>query len=244
MRRVWLGIALTALLIAEVSAAEPQYVIVADPYLELRTGPGRGFPITQVVERGTEVGILKRRTDWFKVVTTRGYEGWVSQAQMELTLQPSGAAIKFPAASFAQYQQHRWEVGALAGDFGGATTYNLYGSYRFSRHLSAELSAAQILGNFSDGWLGSASVVHTFAPERRASPFFSLGTGIINIEPKATLAQAEDRTDQVGIVGLGLKAYITRHFMFRAEYKSYVVFSSRDDNEDVDEWKAGFAVFF
>jgi hypothetical protein len=152
--------------------------------------------------------------------------------------------VEFPAASFAEYQQHTWEIGGLAGDFGGATTYNLYGSYRFSKHLSAELSAAQILGSFSDGWLASTSVVHTFAPERRASPFFTLGTGIIHIEPKATLAQAIDRTDQVGIVGLGAKVYLTRNFMFRAEYKSYVVFSSRDDNEDVDEWKAGFAVFF
>jgi hypothetical protein len=244
MRYLWFAFALTALLITEVSAGEPQYVVVDDPYIELRTGPGRGFPITQVVERGAEVGILKQRTDWFKVVTQTGREGWVNRSQMALTLQPTGEPLELPATTLAEYLEHRWEVGFLAGDFGGATTYNLYGSRRLSKHLSAELSAAQILGNVSDGWAGSAHIVHTFTPERRVSPFFSLGTGIIRVEPKATLAQTEDRTDQVGIVGVGLKAYVTRHFMFRAEYKSYVVFSSRNNNEDVDEWKAGFAVFF
>ena len=30
----------------------------------------------------------------------------------------------------------------------------------------------------------------------------------------------------------------------RAEYKSHVVFTSRNDNEEVDEWKLGFAFFF
>ena len=38
-------------------------VSVADPYLELRTGPGRGFPVVQVVERGETVEVETRRTD-------------------------------------------------------------------------------------------------------------------------------------------------------------------------------------
>jgi hypothetical protein len=32
--------------------------------------------------------------------------------------------------------------------------------------------------------------------------------------------------------------------MFRAEYRSYVLFTSRDENEEIDEWKGGFAFFF
>jgi hypothetical protein len=32
--------------------------------------------------------------------------------------------------------------------------------------------------------------------------------------------------------------------LLRAEYKSYVVFTSRDENEEVEEWKVGFAFFF
>ena len=56
--------------------------------------------------------------------------------------------------------------------------------------------------------------------------------------------QTEDRTDQVGHVGVGLRMYVTERFMFRAEYNSYLTFTSRDDNEELDEWKAGFAFFF
>ncbi len=221
-----------------------QFVVVADPYIELHTGPGAGYPITQIIERGEEVGILKRRTDWFKVRSPDGHEGWASQAQMELTLQPSGKAAEFPSAGRAAFDEHRWEWGVLAGDFGGATSYAGFGSYRFSRHLAVELNASQILGNFSDGWGASANIVHTFVPEWRASPFFSLGTGMIHIEPKAALAKTPDRNDQTAIVGFGVSSYLSRRFIVRLEYKNYVVLSSRNDNEVVEEWKAGFAVFF
>jgi hypothetical protein len=84
-----------------------------------------------------------------------------------------------------------------------------------------------------------------FAPEWRLSPYFTLGTGIIYIEPKATLVRTEDRTDQIGYVGAGLQFYLTRRFMLRSEYRKNIVFTSRNDNEEIDEWKyLGFACFF
>ena len=46
-------------------------LFVAEPYLELKTGPGRGYPVTQVVARGEAVDVLFRRTDYFKVRTER-----------------------------------------------------------------------------------------------------------------------------------------------------------------------------
>lgn len=243
MRHLWLTVC-SLLFCVTVAVAAEQSVVVADPFIELHTGPGIGYPKTQIIERGEEVVILKRRTEWFKVRGPRGYEGWAHRDQMERTLQPSGKPVNFPEATEEGWRKSRWSVGLLAGDFGGATVYNLYGGYRMSRHLTAELGVSQILGDFSDGWAATLSINHTFFPEWRASPFFTLGTGTIRIEPKGTLAQAEDRSDQTAIVGLGVNAYLAKRFVLRAEYKGYVVLSSRDDNEDVDEWKAGFAVFF
>src|SRR5688500_18034811 len=49
-----------------------QQVFVSEPYLELASGPGRGYPVFHVVERDESVDVLYRRTDWFKVRTERG----------------------------------------------------------------------------------------------------------------------------------------------------------------------------
>jgi len=218
--------------------------VVADPFIELHTGPGRGYPVFHVVDRGERIEVLKRRTDWFKVRTDRGLEGWASLEQLARTLGPSGAVTRIDDPSAADYAARRWEAGLQLGELDGASVISVHGSYLFTKNLSVELSAADFSGDFSDGWMVNASLVHQPFPAWRISPFAALGTGIIRIEPQATLVQSEDRTDQVAHVGLGLRAYLTRRFLLRAEYTSYLVFTSRDDNEELDEWKAGFAFFF
>ena len=88
-------------------------------------------------------------------------------------------------------------------------------------------------------------LTHVFVPEWRLSPFVMLGTGIVHIDPKGTLVAPLDRTDQTAYVGRRRCASISRAGSSCArEYKSHVVFTSRNDNEEVDEWKLGFAFFF
>ncbi len=244
---LWLLVALCFQVLATgtVQAADNfRAVAVADPYLEMRTGPGRGYPIFHVVDRGESVSIIMQRTDWYLVRDADGDEGWVDRDQMELTLNPDGSEVDFSRATIEDFTNAKWEIGVLAGDFGGANSTAVYGSYSLNPYVSVEAWGSQILGNFSNGWTASVNVVHEAWPESRVSPFFTLGAGVIHTEPKSTIVQGEDRTDQIGHAGAGFRVYATRRFVLRAEYKTYVVFTSRDDNEEVEEWKVGFAFFF
>lgn len=242
---MFLFLFLQMLFVGAVSAADKyRMATVADPYLEMHTGAGRGYPIFHVVERDDSVVIIKRRTDWFLVRTARGKEGWVHVSQMTETLQPTGEKTEIYDMNLDNFSKRRWEVGTMGGIFDGADLISIYGARAFSKNFSLELKATQTLGNFSNGYLGTINLTHQFFPEWRVSPFFTMGAGVLHVAPKATLVQAEDRTDEIGLVGLGVRTYITRRFVFRAEYNSYVVFTSRDENEEVDEWKAGFSFFF
>ncbi|HKU13339.1 MAG TPA: SH3 domain-containing protein [Steroidobacteraceae bacterium] len=220
-------------------------ILIADPYIELHTGPGRGYPVFHVVERGREVTIVKRRTDWFQLRTDRGVEGWATREQMIATLEPTGEPLDLQEPARENYMSRRWQAGVMAGDFGGASLVSMFGGYAFSDNLSIELTLNHILGEFSNGYSATLGLMHVFVPEWRISPYFTLGTGIIYTEPKSTLVQSVDRDDQIGYVGGGLQFYLTRRFMLRTEYRNNVIFTSRDDNEEVDEWKyLGFAFFF
>ncbi len=223
---------------------EPREVTIADPYIELHTGPGRGYPIFFVAERGEQIELLKRRTEWFKVQVARGQEGWVHFEQLTTTLDLDGEPFDLPAIGLSDYAARRWEVGALYGDFGGANVIAAYGSRSFTPNLSGELWVSQALGRFSDSTMATLNIVHLMYPDWRASPYFTLGAGVINTEPKATLVATTDRTDSLATAGAGVRMYLTRRFVFRAEYKAHVVFTSRNDNEEVREWKAGFSFFF
>ena len=227
---------------AAASGAGP--VVVQDPYLELRSGPGRGFPVFHVVDRGASVELLRRRTDWIKVRGGDGTEGWVHRGQLERTLTPGGEPVTLPGPSPEARTEHRWEVGLVTGGLEGASVVGVQGAWAATPTLHVRADAAQLLGDYSNGWLGTVGVAHVFAPHWRVSPFVGIGGGVLYVEPKATLVQPDDRTDSTAYAGLGLRGYLTNRFLLQAEYRQFVVFTSRDDNEEIDEWTVSFVYFF
>ncbi len=222
----------------------PLQVEVTAPYIEMHTGPGRSYPIHQVVERGEWVEVIKRRTDWFQVHAHRDRIGWVHVDQMRQTQIAEGMPLDVKNYGQDDFIQRDWEFGFLGGDMDGASVLTLYGGYSFNKNLSAELSVSEAVGDFSSVYLVDLNLVSHPFPEWRYSPFFTVGGGMINTRPNATLVQTEDRTDSTAHVGLGLHTYITRRFFLRAEFRHYTVFTSREDNEDFDQWKIGFGFFF
>lgn len=245
--RSWLLPCLLALLTIATTrghaADEYLKVQVADPYIELRTGAGRGYPVFYIAERGETVEVLKQRTDWFKVRNRKGKEGWVHIDAMARTLD-QGQPLAVAHPDFRDYNQRRWEGGVLAGDFGGADAVGAYGAYHFTRQLSVEIEATEYFGDFSSGYVFTASLVHQPFPTWRLSPFFSLGGGMIEIRPRATLVQTEDRTDDLLNVGIGARYYLTRRLLVRLQYKNHTVLTSRDNDDTVEEWKIGISAFF
>lgn len=223
---------------------QPIEVQVADPYIELHSGAGEGYPVFHVEEKDAWIEILKRKTDWFKVRTPSGKEGWVAREQLERTLTPAGEHTEITDAGKKEFAFHRWEMGALGGEFKSGEVITAYGGFFFMPNLSAEISASKIFFDFSDAEMADASLLIHPYPAWRFSPFFSIGTGVIRNNPRSTLVQGKDQTDQLAHVGAGLRVYLARRFIFRAQYKHYVIFQSKDDNQEINEWKAGFAVFF
>ncbi len=246
MRTLLLVLCLGMLLGSSLLMAEETYleVKVMDPYIELHTGPGVGYPVFHVVDRDELIEVLKRKTDWFKVRASNGKTGWADRAQMELTLMPSGDQTRFTEVSLGDFSSRRWEVGLVGGQFNDLPVMTLYGANALTANLAAELSVSQVLGDYSSSWISNFNLLLQPFPRWRYSPFFTLGVGHIETRTKATLVQAKDSSDEMAHVGVGLKTYLTRRFILRVDYKNYIGFSSDDDNEGFEEWKAGFAFFF
>ncbi|MCF6281550.1 MAG: SH3 domain-containing protein [Candidatus Polarisedimenticolaceae bacterium] len=239
-------IALLTLFLITSAAADEEYfnVEVTDPFLELRTGPGRGYPIIDIIERGEHIRVLKRRTDWFKVEINRGKPGWASIEQFKATLDLAGKQVQLNDGKQSDFSERNWEMGFMTGNFSGARTVALYLGYSFTPEFAAELNLSQIIGNYSSGLMANASLLMKPFSFWGVEPFFILGGGTITTEADSSLAGDEERTEAAAHVGFGLHYYITRRFMFRLDYKNHLLFTDRKENEEIDEWKAGFAFFF
>jgi hypothetical protein len=219
-------------------------VQVADPYLELHTGPGRGFPIFDIAERGERVEILMRHTDWFKVRTERGKEGWVSRLQMEATLTEAGEKKTFRDVLFDDYLARRMEFGFSFGRLRQDPLLSAYAGYRVHENFIGELTISQSVGQFSTTSLVYVSLVSQPFPDSRWSPFFSLGAGRFKNEPKATLVSGNESSGGLANAAIGLRYYVTRQFFFRVEAKRHVALIDYTRSDHFNELSAGAAFFF
>ena len=122
----WL-LALLGLSVSAHAARQPQVVEVEAPYVEMHSGPGRGYPVFHTVERGDSVTLLKRRTDWFKVRTAGGVEGWVDRRVVEQGAMPGTPVLGLRDAALDDYLARRVEIGFATGDFDGDQAFTFRG---------------------------------------------------------------------------------------------------------------------
>lgn len=252
-------LALSMMLIAEQSYAyEESYVQaqIADPFIDMRTGPGSSFPIFYVAEQGEWIKILLSKTSWYKVRLANGKEGWVYKDQLKKTLDVEGNELDINDPDFAAFVERNWELGVLSGDFEGAPSITIFGAYRFTKNLSTELALSQALGNFSEIRTATVNLINEPFPEWQPftwvpgieqvglSPYFGIGAGLMETLPRATLVQVIDRQDNLLFVTAGAKMYLTRQFILHLEYRNLAILTDRNDNEKAEEWKIGFSIFF
>lgn len=219
-------------------------VYVTEPFANVRTGPGRGYPVIYILEKNEAAIILKERTDWLKIETKKGQTGWVNSARLEASFDLGGEPIAFQKPKAKGFSTRRFEFGMLGGNLEGASSITNYFSYYFTKNISGELTYSQSFGNFSTRKLASINIVHQMFPDWRVSPFFLLGTGLIQTAPDADLAQSQDREDNTISTGAGVFIKVSRRFLIRIEYDFHTALTTRAQNEEVEEWKAGFGVYF
>jgi hypothetical protein len=220
---------------------------IADPFVELHTGPHSGYPIFYVVERGEEIRVLSRKTNWFKVETSKGKTGWVSREQMRETLLPSGKNFTLVERGEEDFAKRKWVAGMTGGEIDSAPVFTLFGGYAVTENLSVELSFGQSVGSDSSSRFYKGNLLMQPFPDFTYSPYMTLGIGRVEVKTSTTLISDNSDTNTFSQVGFGIQTYISRSFLFRIELNEYVVFSSNstgNNNEVLDEWKLGFAVFY
>lgn len=218
-------------------------VTVSVSFVELHSGPGIGYPVLYVVEKGEPLTISVKRTSWLKVSDKRGNTGWLHQDEL-LGLTSQGKPLTQAELSWSDYQARDYEAGVMYGNFEGAHFYNGYLSYLFTPVFNGEVSIGKALGNISDSDLYEVMLFAQPIPEWTVSPYIGVGGGIINTKPHSVLVDSEKRQDALMSAAFGVKYHLARNFLVRAEYKYSLVLTDRDDNEEIQVWKLGFSVFF
>ncbi|MBI5717951.1 MAG: hypothetical protein HZC37_09730 [Burkholderiales bacterium] len=228
----------------------PDYVErlqVADPFIELRTGPGRGYPVFHVVERRGWIRIEHRRTDWYQVrseTSQGGVVGWVHRSQLESTLTEAGAGKTFRDLMLDDYLVRRVEFGAAWGRLRAEPMLKLFTGVRLGETLGVELTFAQVQGAFSGTDFWHVALVSEPWSHQRLSPFASVGFGRFRNIPNTSLVQAQTVNANLGHAGIGLRWHLSERFIARADWSLYTAFVSEQRSLEYRAITAGISFFF
>ncbi len=238
------GLILGAVISVGQAKEETQDVQIEDPYIEIHTGPGRGYPVFHVVERGLWIEILKRKTDWFLIKTEQGKKGWVARAQLERTLTTGGVRKGFRDVLLDDFLQRRVEAGFAGGLFDGEPSVSARVGYRLTKNLMLEAAVMKASGKYSSSTLYYTNIVSMPFPGWRIAPFMILGIGRFHNAPDPTLVDDQETDSTTPIAGAGVRGYLTRNFVLRFDFRNYLALIDDNQDEDFKEYSLGLSFFF
>jgi Bacterial SH3 domain len=222
----------------------PERVQITDPYIELRTGPGRGYPVYFVAAREEWIEIELRHTDWYKVRTAGGKEGWVVRAQLETTLTDAGSKTSFRDIVLDDYLHRRVELGASWGRFKTEPMLKFWGSYKLSESVAAEATIGQVQGVYSGTDFWHVNLAIEPWSDQRWSPFFGVGLGGFKNIPNSSLVSAITTNAKLAHAEVGLRLHVSERFVLRTDYSFYTAFLSDTRNGEYRAVTVGLSFFF
>ena len=229
---------------AQLAADGLERVEVADPFLELHSGPGRGYPVFHVATKGERVSILLRHTDWFQVRTDKGIEGWVARMQMQATLLATGAQPSFRDRLLDDDAARRFEFGGAFGRFKGEPMLKLHAAYRLGDAFRVEGTLGQVQGLYSGTDFWHLSLHSEPWAQQRLSPVLGIGLGRFRNLPNTSLVGTAPTDTHMALVSLGLRWQLSSRFLLRADYSLHTAYL---DSRRTGEYRAvsgGVSFFF
>lgn len=237
-------LALQGLPSAHAQVGTPPRLALSEAYVELHTGPSRGYPVFHVAARGDEVQLLLAHTGWVKLRTTQGVEGWVRRDDLQGTLTAAGLGPGAVQRFADTHLRERLEFGAAWGRFVGQPMLRLGGRYRLGEALGVEAAIGQVQGLYSgtDFWQLDATVEPM--SDLALSPYLAVGVGRFSNLPNASLVEQGSTHANQAHVGVGARWRFGSRYVLRADWSLYTALLSEQRSREYRALTLGLSFLF
>jgi hypothetical protein len=227
----------------DVSETDIVQLEVAEPYIEMHTGPGRGYPVFNVVEQGENIEVLKHKADWYKIKSSDDKTGWVKSDQLAHTLKPTGVPVDLPEMDRGDFLTSRWRIGFAAGQLEGASTVSMSVGYRPLSWAGVEVEGGKIFDESVTSDIYGINLLVEPISEWNITPFIAVGAGKFSFNDRQKVLVDDAGSPSYGSIGAGASYYVDRNIVVRGEYRTYSV-STDEDRTWLNAWTIGLSAFF
>ena len=218
-----------------------QHAIIAEPYLEIHTGPGRQYPIFYVAEEGERILLLKRRTGWYKVQLENGKEGWAYRREIEKTLLKLGKRKGLMDRVYDNLLENRLEMGWGTGTFGGDPTIRLRILYWVGTSIAFEFNAGFTSSEDESTDIYNGGIVLTPWETRWISLSGTVGGGYVQVTPESILIDAEEDLFPEAHAGFGFRIPLYKNLAINGDFRNYTFFNDSKRTQEFQEYTIGLS---
>lgn len=212
---------------------------VVEPFLEIHTGPGRSYPVFYIAEKGEEILLIKRRTDWFKVRLLRGQVGWVHRHEIDLTIRGSGYLKSWGDSIYDDYVENHLALGWGWGTFEKDNVLYVRINYLLNEVLSVEGNVGFASGDLGETNLYLGGLVMTPWKGSWFSLNGTLGGGLIETSPASLLVNVEKDSFPAAYAGVGFSAPLFRRLSIRGDFRNMTLFIDPKQIQEIQEYSLG-----
>ena len=237
-----------------VAHAEDAMVRVMTDQAQIHTGPGFGYRVVYVAERGEVLRAIERATRgyWFHIVLPDGTYGWILgdevlpfDIDLEGRAERPGLLRRMADALFAPSPlgEGMVELTFSAGMLGGDGMFLFRPALLLDPHVALEAFFGETLGDQIDVlYYGAGANVYLW-PASPMTPFFALGGGGVSSRRKAdqfTIAVGNFSTVNVGG---GVMVAFKKRVTLRFDFRNHLIFDP-NHTQSAQEFSGGLAIVF
>jgi hypothetical protein len=217
---------------------------VKSPFLNIRSGPGRNYPIIYIAERGELVDFTAIRTEWYQLRTADGHFGWAHMSELpenlEFEVEIEGLGFADEAKLIAT-RGSPIDLGFAGGFLGDDPIMLAYIKNRNTHFISTELELGLSRGGAIGNDLISANLLAHPFPEIKRRPHFLLGIGRITSRFDLADGTTESESNLFAKAGFGITQDLSQRLRFRADISQYSVDSTNEKLNHYTQFTIGSA---
>lgn len=214
----------------------------------LRSGPGAGYRVVGVAERGQVFPVLERATTgyWLELRLPDSTRAWISgDAVYVFEAGDDGQRRPWVDKVFAPppLPQAHGEVAMVFGALGSSGFMALRPSYLVAPSFGLELNLGASVSSAGRTFLGGLGGVVNLFPHLPVVPFATVGGGYAYATPNSDSFVLQDGSSSMVYAGGGLRMGFKYRLTLRVEARG-VVFFAADRYVAEQEVSGGLTVFF